>query len=81
MSQDPRTYVSPRETSPFARFELKRSHLTTRIPGGALNPGMYIATRLDITAKTGRAAALTVCAAAHDASDARFLLNALGLLA
>lgn len=81
MTQDPRTYVSPRETSPFARFELKRSHLTTRIPGGALNPGTYIATRPDVASHVGRAAALTVCAASRDATDARDILTTLGLLA
>lgn len=78
--QDPRNYVSPRETSPFARFELRRSHLRTSIPGGAMNPGTYVATAPGLDPATERAAALTVCERARGVTDARALMAILGLL-
>lgn len=77
--QDPRTYVSPRETSEFARFELRPSHLKTRIPGGADMRGTYISARPLVEPATAHAAALTVCDHAHDADEARHLLTTLGL--
>lgn len=77
--QDPRTYVSPRETSDYARFQIRPSHLKTRIPGGADMRGTYISSAPLVEPDTARAASLTVCANAHDATDAHLLLAALGL--
>ena len=75
------TYVSPRETNPFARFELKRSHLQTRIPGAGTNPGHYVSTTPALTDEARHHAALVVAGRARDAADARDLLEVLGLIA
>lgn len=77
--QDPRTYVSPRETSEFARFELRPSHLKTKIPGGADMRGTYISARPLVEPGIARSASLTVCEHADDIADARALLETLGL--
>ena len=81
MARNPGDYVSPRETNPFARFELKRSHLKTSIPGGAMNTGHYVATIPILSDEVRRGAMRTVAAHATDVDDARRLLVALGLMA
>lgn len=77
--KNPRTYVSPRETNPFARFEFKRSHLITSIPGGLSNPGTFVTAGQAITPEIAHAAAVTVCEHATGPDEARELLHMLGL--
>lgn len=80
-TQNPRTYVSPRETNPFALFQIRRSHLKTRIPGTDTNPGHYVSTTPALTDEARHRVALVVAGHARDATDARDLLETLGIIA
>jgi hypothetical protein len=71
-------FVPAREKTPFGQFQLKPSHLETRIPGQNLL-GTWLSTRPVVPPQIARAAALVVLNHIPDDAEALLLLDTLGI--